>query len=117
MRAQDAPVLPQIEPLTIPSRVGVLGQRKITLQEVVERTLSNDRDLAVSRILLDEAGYSVKGARGYYDPVIGLKADDQKSVSPAASSLSGGPNGKLTTKATGPDPIGHRLLAVARQHL
>ena len=28
----------------------------------------------------------------------GLKADDQKSVSPAASSLSGGPNGKLTTK-------------------
>ncbi len=98
MRAQDGPALPQIEPLTIPSRVGVLGQRKITLQEVVERTLSNDRDLAVSRILLDEAGYSVKGARGYYDPVVGLKADDQKSVSPAASSLSGGPNGKLTTK-------------------
>ena len=30
--------------------------------------------------------------------MLGLKADDQKSVSPAASSLSGGPNGKLTTK-------------------
>jgi hydrophobic/amphiphilic exporter-1 (mainly G- bacteria), HAE1 family len=90
--------LPQLEPLTVPSRVGVLGERKISLQEVVERTLSNDRDLAVSRILLDEAGYNIKSARGYYDPVVGIKADDQKSVSPAASSLSGGPNGKLTQK-------------------
>ena len=90
--------LPQLKPLTIPSRVGVLGERKISLQEVIERTLSNDRDLAVSRILLDEAGYNIKSARGYYDPVLGVKADDQKSVSPAASSLSGGPNGKLTQK-------------------
>jgi hydrophobe/amphiphile efflux-1 (HAE1) family protein len=98
IHGQDRPQLPQIEPLTIPSRIGVLGERKISLREVVERTLSNDRDLAVSRILLDEAGYSIKSARGFYDPVIGLKADDQKSVSPAASSLSGGPNGKLTTK-------------------
>jgi hydrophobic/amphiphilic exporter-1 (mainly G- bacteria), HAE1 family len=98
LRAQDSPQLPQLEPLTVPSRVGVLGERRISLQEVVERTLSNDRDLVVSRILLDEAGYSIKAARGYYDPVIGLKADDQKSVSPAASSLSGGPNGKLTQK-------------------
>ncbi len=100
MRAQDppSPQLPQIDSLTIPSRVGVLGERKISLQEVVERTLSNDRDLAVSRIVLDEAGYSVKAARGYFDPVVGLRADDLKSVSPAASSLSGGPNGKLTTK-------------------
>jgi HAE1 family hydrophobic/amphiphilic exporter-1 len=95
IRAQE---LPRLEPLTIPSRVGVLGERKISLQEVVERTLANDRDLAVSRILLDESGSSIKAARGYYDPVFALKADDQKSVSPAASSLSGGPNGKLTQK-------------------
>ncbi len=101
VRALDdppSPQLPQLEPLTIPSRVGVLGERKISLGEVVERTLSNDRDLAVSRIVLEEAGYNIKAARGYYDPTIGLKADDQKSVSPAASSLSGGPNGKLTQK-------------------
>ncbi len=96
--AQDGPALPQIEPLTIPTRTGVLGERKISLQEVVERTLANDRDLAVSRILLAEAGYNVKGARGYYDPVFNLKADDQRNVSPAASSLSGGPNGRLTAK-------------------
>ncbi len=94
----QTPSLPQLEPLTVPSRVGVLGERKISLQEVVERTLSNDRDLAVSRILLDEAGYNIKAARGFYDPVLGLKGDDQKSVSPAASSLSGGPNGKLTQR-------------------
>ncbi len=95
MRAQD-PQLPQLEPMTVPSRIGVLGERKISLQEVVERTLSNDRDLAVSRILLDEAGYNIKAARGYYDPVFALRADEIKSVSPSASSLSGGPNGKLT---------------------
>ena len=66
---------------------------------MVERTLANDRDLAVSRILLDEAGYSDQGARADFTiPSLGLKADDQKSVSPAASSLSGGPNGKLTQK-------------------
>jgi HAE1 family hydrophobic/amphiphilic exporter-1 len=100
IRAQDppSPQLPQLEPLTVPTRIGVLGERKISLQEVVERTLSNDRDLAVSRILLDEAVYNIKAARGFYDPVFGVKADDQKSVAPAASSLSGGPNGKLTTK-------------------
>jgi hydrophobic/amphiphilic exporter-1 (mainly G- bacteria), HAE1 family len=100
IRAQDppSPQLPQIEPLTVPTRIGVLGERKISLQEVVERTLSNDRDLAVSRVLLDEAVYNIKAARGFYDPVFGVKADDQKSVSPAASSLSGGPNGKLTTE-------------------
>ncbi len=100
IRAQDspAPQLPQLETLTIPSRIGVLGERKIALQEVVERTLANDRDLAVSRILLDESGSSIKAAHGYYDPVFNLKADDLKSVSPAASSLSGGPNGKLTQK-------------------
>jgi HAE1 family hydrophobic/amphiphilic exporter-1 len=100
LRAQDpsSPQLPQLEPLTVPARVGVLGERKITLQEVVERTLVNDRDLAVSRIALDEAGYNIKAARGYYDPVAVVRADDQKSVSPAASSLSGGPNGKLTQR-------------------
>ncbi len=98
--AQDpsTPQLPQLEPLTIPSRVGVLGERKITLEEVVERTLANDRDLAVSRIVLDEAGSNIKAARGYFDPVFNLKADDQKSVSPVASSLGGGPNGKLTQR-------------------
>jgi hydrophobic/amphiphilic exporter-1 (mainly G- bacteria), HAE1 family len=98
IRAQDSPQLPQIEPLVIPTRIGVFGERKISLQEVVELTLANDRDLAVSRILLDEAVYNIKASRGFYDPVLGLRADDQKSVSPAASSLSGGPNGKLTQK-------------------
>lgn len=100
LRAQGPapPQLPQIEPLVVPARVGVLGERKIGLQEVVERTLANDPDLAVSRINMEEAGYNIKGARGFFDPLLGVKGDDLKSVSPAASSLSGGPNGKLTQK-------------------
>jgi HAE1 family hydrophobic/amphiphilic exporter-1 len=100
LRAQEpaAPQLPQLDPLVVPARVGVLGERKISLSEVVERTLANDPDLAVSRLLLSEAGYNIKAARGFWDPLLGVKGDDLKSVSPAASSLSGGPNGKLTQK-------------------
>jgi hydrophobic/amphiphilic exporter-1 (mainly G- bacteria), HAE1 family len=98
MHGQDppSPQLPVLEPLTVPSRVGVLGERKISLGEVVERTLANDRDIAVSRILLDEAGYNIKAARGFYDPVFSGRADNLKSVQPVASSLGGAPDGKLT---------------------
>ncbi len=100
LRAQDPapPQLPQLDPLVVPSRVGVLGVRKIALQEVVERTLANDPDLAVSRVVLEEAGFNITGARGFFDPILGVKGDDYKSVSPSASSLGGGPNGKLTQK-------------------
>ncbi len=93
-----SPQLPELEPLTIPLRIGILGETKMSLQEVIERTLKNDRDLAVSRILREESDYNIKAARGAYDPVIGLRADDQKSVTPVASSLGGAANGKLTQK-------------------
>ncbi len=90
----------QVEPLKevqLQPRVGVLGQTTIGLQEVIQRVLANDKDLQVSRILREEAGYNVVAAQGYYDPVLGLRSYYGKSVIPFASIIGGGPNGKLTT--------------------
>jgi HAE1 family hydrophobic/amphiphilic exporter-1 len=89
----------QIEPLKeveLQSRVGILKETTITLPEVIERVLLNDRDLTISRIEREEAGYNVTGARGAYDPVVGLKAYHLRQVSPVSSILGGSATGRLT---------------------
>ncbi len=70
---QSEPAVPPVKPLEVPARVGVLGTAKLGINEVIQRVLANDRDLAVSRILLEEARYNVTGAKGYYDPRLGLR--------------------------------------------
>ncbi len=55
-------------------RAGILTETTITLPEAIEKVLANDRDLAISRIEREEAGYNVSAAKGVYDPLVGLKA-------------------------------------------
>lgn len=89
----------QIEPLKeveLQPRVGILTETAITLPEAIERVLSNDRDLTISRIELEEAGHNVTAARDAYDPVVGLKAYRTRQVSPVSSILGGSETGKLT---------------------
>ena len=89
----------QLEPLKeveLQPRVGVLTETTITLTEAIERVLSNNRDLAISRIEREEAGYNVSAAKGAYDPVVGIKAYHTRQVSPVASILQGSADGKLT---------------------
>ncbi|MGD0617851.1 MAG: TolC family protein [Bryobacteraceae bacterium] len=89
----------QLEPLKeveLQPRTGVLTETTITLTEAIERVLSNNRDLAISRIEREEAGYNVSAAKGAYDPVVGLKASHTRQVSPVASILQGSADGKLT---------------------
>jgi HAE1 family hydrophobic/amphiphilic exporter-1 len=89
----------QLEPLKeveLQPRVGVLTQTTLTLPEAIERVLANNRDLAISRIEREEAGYNVSAAKGAYDPVVGLKAYRTRQVSPVASILQGSADGKLT---------------------
>jgi len=89
----------QLEPLKeveLQPRMGVLTETTITLTEAIERVLSNNRDLAISRIEREEAGYNVSAAKGAYDPVVGLKASHTRQVSPVASILQGSADGKLT---------------------
>jgi len=98
-QAPPAPV--QIEPLHevgIKPRVGILGETTISLPEVIQRVLANDRDLEISRIVLEEAGYNVSAAKGAYDPVAGFRAYHTKSVFPIASLIGGAADGKLTQK-------------------
>ncbi len=102
--AQNEPAVPPVKALEVPPRIGVLGNARIGLNEVIQRVLASDRDLAVSRILLEEARYSVSGAKGYYDPRLGLNAYRQHSVTPIASLIGGAPNGELIQGQTLADP-------------
>jgi HAE1 family hydrophobic/amphiphilic exporter-1 len=97
----QTPTSVQIEPLQeveIKPRTGILGETPISLPEVIQRVLANDRDLEISRIVLEEAGYNVSAAKGAYDPVAGFRAYRTKSVFPIASLIGGAANGKLTQK-------------------
>ena len=98
------PQLPATMPLVIPERVGITGRASVTLPEVIQRVLDNDRDLLVARIESKEAEYNVTGAKGYYDPILGLNAYRLRSVSPVASVLGGSADGKLTQKTLLADP-------------
>ncbi|HLK48677.1 MAG TPA: TolC family protein [Bryobacteraceae bacterium] len=92
------PAAAPIQPLTeipVPPRVGLMGRTTMSLAEVIERVLKNDRDLEISRILREEAGYNVTAAKGAYDPVVGLRVDHSKVVTPIASLIGGAPNGQL----------------------
>ncbi|MGA2182800.1 MAG: TolC family protein [Bryobacteraceae bacterium] len=89
----------QMEPLKeveLQPRVGILTETTITLPEVIERVLANDRDLAISRIEREEAGYNVSAAKGVYDPVVGLKAYRTRQMVPVASILGGSASGRLS---------------------
>jgi HAE1 family hydrophobic/amphiphilic exporter-1 len=94
-------------------RVGIVTQATLRLPEVIERVLASDPDLAISRIQLEEAGYTISGARGYYDPLLGLRAYRTRAVVPVASLLGGTASGKLgstdlnfTPQLSGNNPFG-----------
>ena len=99
-----APELPAVQPLEVPQRLGITGERQLSLPDVISMVLENDRDLLVSRITAAESLLNVKSALGYYDPVLGLNAYRVKSVTPVASLLGGAANGKLTQKQLYADP-------------
>ena len=96
---QTGPQAVRLEPLQevrIQPRVGIAGQTRITLSEVIERVLANDPDLRISRIEREEAGFSVRSAQGAYDPLLGFNAYRTHAVVPVASIIGGTETGKLT---------------------
>ena len=90
----DVKPLRQVE---VKPRVGIVTQVALRLPEVIERVLANDPDLAISRIQLQEAGYLIRSAQGYYDPLLGMRAYRTHTVVPVASLLGGTASGKLGT--------------------
>jgi len=99
------PALPPAKPLEVPDRIGVLGSVRIGLPEVVQRVLASDRDLVISRIVREEAAYNVKGARGVYDPRVGMNANRTRAVTPVSSLIGGSSDGKLSQEQYLADPF------------
>jgi len=98
------PDLPSVKPLELPARTGITGEANITLEEMIRKALDNDRDLEVARIVAQEAAFNVNGAKGAYDPILGLNGHRVKSVTPVASLLGGSSDGKLTQRELFADP-------------
>ena len=90
----ESPIQPLAE-IPVAPRIGVMGRTTMSLGEVIERVLKNDRDLEISRILREESGYNVTAAKGAYDPIVGLRGYHSKVVTPIASLIGGAPNGQL----------------------
>jgi len=95
-----APPAPELPPLTearMPARVGITGERRVTLAQVVEAVLANDTSLAISRISLESSGHSVTAAKGHFDPVFGFDIAKSKASTAMASAL-GNASGRLVNK-------------------
>ncbi len=110
---QTAVQLQPLKEVAVKPRVGIVTQAPLRLPEVIERVLANDPDLAITRIQLEEAGYQVRGAQGYYDPLLGLRGYRTRAVVPVASLLGGTSSGKLgstelnlTPQLSGNSPFG-----------
>ena len=98
---QTGPQAVKLQPLQevpVQTRVGITGETRITLSEVIERVLANDPDLRISRIQREEAGFGVRAAEGAYDPLLDFNAFRTRAVAPVASILGGTETGKLTEK-------------------
>jgi outer membrane protein TolC len=87
--------LPQLQTVRAQPRAGIVSSIELTLSDVIERVLANDPELEISRIALDESGYRLEGALGYYDPTVSLDGYRSRSVSPIASVIGGSDSGKI----------------------
>src|SRR5262249_47562957 len=73
------------EPATLP----------LSLQEATRRALERNTALAVERESLAQAGFSISGAKGAYDPFLEASAGWRKHTDPINSTFSGAPAGSL----------------------
>jgi len=79
--------------------VGTGGERGLTLDEAIRMALQKNEGLVIERESLAAARAAVSGAKGAYDPVLGLDGALGKTSEPVNSSLSG----------TSPSQIGPEL--------
>lgn len=97
-------LVPPVRPFRLPSRIGVFGEARITLQQVLAMALANNKDIEASRIDREISGYTLTGARGLYDPTIGAISQFLKQVSPVASALGGSATGSVLNRTWQTDP-------------
>src|SRR5579862_1622926 len=97
-------LLPPVRTFRLPSRIGVFGEARITLQQALAMALANNKDIEASRIDREISGYSLTGARGLYDPTVGAVSQFLKQVNPVASSLGGSATGAVLNRTWQTDP-------------
>ena len=85
-------------PFPLLERVGVdMGQqRALTVREVIEMALANNKDIEVARENVRAAEFDLQAARGVYDPRFQTNSYYERSEQPAASFLSGSSTGSVT---------------------
>jgi HAE1 family hydrophobic/amphiphilic exporter-1 len=100
------PVAPnyQADVVTYP-QLGLIGvqfdrQQTMSLKEVVELALRNNKDIEVSRSVVRSAEESLRWAHGFYDPKLKFNRLFFHEVLPVSSSTLGGDTGSITAKGS-----------------
>ena len=81
----------------LPLRVGVIGQRDLSLADALSEALANNPDIAVARTTVEQAGFGITGAQGAFDPQLGLQSSFVHQVTPIASIIGGSASGAVTS--------------------
>jgi HAE1 family hydrophobic/amphiphilic exporter-1 len=93
-------------------RVGVQTSNRVslTLREAVMMALENNREIEIERINAQMNEFDLRAARGFYDPALTAGVFYDHSLTPVASLLAGGADGRLkTTDFAGTSKITQRL--------
>ena len=80
----------------LPLRVGVIGERSLSLPEALAEAMANNPDIAVAKTTVEQAGYGISGAQGAFEPMFSLQSTLLHQVSPVASIIAGSASGSLT---------------------
>ncbi len=85
-------------PFPVLERVGVdMGeQRALSVREVIQMALENNKDIEVARENVRAAEFDLQAARGVYDPRLLSNTYYERSEQPTASFLSGSSTGSVT---------------------
>ena len=75
-------------------------QQNMSLREVVELSLRNNKDIEVSRSVVRSAEATLRGAQGFYDPKLTFNRFFFHEVLPVSSSTLGGDQGSITAKGS-----------------
>src|SRR5918911_633149 len=91
-KADEAAPFPALE------RVGVdMGeQRALSVRDVIQMALENNKDIEVARQNVRAAEFDLQAARGVYDPHLLTNSYYERTEQPAASFLSGSSTGAVT---------------------
>jgi HAE1 family hydrophobic/amphiphilic exporter-1 len=101
----------------LPPRVGIVGERSITLGEAVALAMANNPDVAISRGVIEQATNDIAAAQGVFDPLLSTRLSLQRQVTPVSSLIGGSASGSLTQQgfAFGPGVQG-RLSAFGTKY-